>query len=410
MKRVMSIPFLRLWVGSTASGLATWALPFVLGLAAVEGLISSGELGTTLAVRTLGFLIAVPFGGVLSDRTGPRKVILVSGLIGCLSIPLMVFGLFTSSLMGAAALLVGAATNGIGQGACRPAYQAIVPVVVPAQRLQSANAAMSISVRITSLAGPALISFIAMSFGTGAAMAAISCFWLVSAVAPPEADEANNTGASHQRRKSLKGFMVDFWSGVEEARRHPWFFSGLGALTVVIAVGYSVTTVLLPGISQDISGGAGLMTATTSSYLLGALVGALLTARFEPPSRGWVALFGLGLYGLVPFSLLAADNITVPIAAYFVAGIGTEIFNVPWFTAVQKEIPADRLSRVSSLDFLCSYGLAPLGLTMMAPLVVWLGRDTILVGSGVVCLLVPALAAFGRTARYFSAKVPGARP
>ena len=174
MKSVMPIPFLRLWLGSTASGLATWALPFVLGLAAVEALMSSAGLGTTLAVRTVGFLIAVPFGGILSDRTGSRNVILLCGLLRFLSIPLMVFGLFASSLVGTVGLIVGAAAVGMGQGACRPAYQAIVPAMVPDGRPQSANAAMSISVRITSLAGPALISFVAMSFGTGAAMAAIS--------------------------------------------------------------------------------------------------------------------------------------------------------------------------------------------------------------------------------------------
>ena len=84
------------------------------------------------------------------------------------------------------------------------------------------------------------------------------------------------------------------------------------------------------------------MTATTSSYLLGARAGALLTARFYPAIGGWVALFGRGLYCLVPFHLLAANDTVVPIAAYFFAGLGTELSSMPWFRAVQEEKRHDR--------------------------------------------------------------------
>ena len=85
-----------------------------------------------------------------------------------------------------------------------------------------------------------------------------------------------------------------------------------------------------------------------TAYVAGTLVGALLLTRWHPVDRGWMALAGLDLWtGL--FSPLFADSMMVPIAAYFIAGIGIEIFNVPWFTAIQNEIPKDRLSRVPSL-------------------------------------------------------------
>jgi DNA-binding HxlR family transcriptional regulator len=38
--------FLRLWAGTTASGLATWALPFLLGLAVLDHSLSPAGLGT----------------------------------------------------------------------------------------------------------------------------------------------------------------------------------------------------------------------------------------------------------------------------------------------------------------------------------------------------------------------------
>ena len=43
--------------------------------------------------------------------------------------------------------------------------------------------------------------------------------------------------------------------------------------------------------------------------------------------------------------------------AYFVAGVGFEPFNIYWQTALQREIPGDRLARVSSLGRVgCSGG------------------------------------------------------
>lgn len=60
--------FLRLWSGTTASGLATWALPFVLGLAVLDRSLTPAGLGLVLAARTAGFLVAVAVGGVLADR------------------------------------------------------------------------------------------------------------------------------------------------------------------------------------------------------------------------------------------------------------------------------------------------------------------------------------------------------
>ena len=51
----------------------------------------------------------------------------------------------------------------------------------------------------------------------------------------------------------------------------------------------------------------------------------------------------------------------------FVAGIGVETFGVLWDTAMQQEIPADRLSRVYSYDALGSWRSIPLGLALAGP-------------------------------------------
>ena len=394
--RLLESRFLRLWIGSTASGLATWALPFVLGLAIVSGDISAVDTGLALAARTLGFVLAMPVSGVLTDRSGPRRMILVASLIAAFGILPIMVGL---AGMGAPAIIAGSLVAGLGQGACRAAYQAIVPAIVVASARRKANAALTISVRVGTLAGPALATWIALQLGVAAALLVIAVLWLLSALLP---------SWPRQAVPSAKGTHHDFWNetavGFAEARRHPWFVAGLAALTTVVAFGYSVTNVLLPQISQQLAGGPQLMAFSVTSYTLGALAGAVLVSRWQPRAMGWIALLGLAAYGLVPLSLLVAQHMAVPLLAFFIAGVGIEVFNVPWFTATQREVPADRLARVTSIDFLFSFGLAPLALAGLTPLADWIGIHAVLLICGLVCVLAPVLAMLAKGSKEFSVR------
>ncbi|MGW2040067.1 MFS transporter [Streptomyces virginiae] len=395
--------FLRLWAGTTASGLATWALPFVLGLAVLQRELGAAGLGLVLAARTAGFLAAVAVGGVLADRHSRRAVVLWSALAAAAAAPLLAVGLGRSLLLMTAA----AALAGAGQGACRPAFQALTAEVVDPGRRQQANAATTLAVRSSTLAGPALTALLAAFVDVATLLLGIGLLWLVAALLPGRGGPAaaGAPDAPRPRRASLRAEFVD---GIREARRHPWFLAGLGALTAVIALGYSATSVALPLISRDRYATEWVLAAATTAYTVGALGGALLTARLRPRSQGWVAFAGLAAYGFAPLSLILPVHPAVVIGAYAVAGIGIELFNVPWFTATQREVAPDKLARVSSLDFLVSYGLAPVGLALIAPAIHAFGVTPVLGACAAACFLVPAAAALVPTARHFGR--PPVRP
>ncbi|MFF8261993.1 MFS transporter [Streptomyces virginiae] len=397
------IAFLRLWAGTTASGLATWALPFVLGLAVLQRELGAGGLGLVLAARTAGFLAAVAVGGVLADRHSRRAVVLWSALAAAAAAPLLAAGLGRSLLLMTAA----AALAGAGQGACRPAFQALTAEVVDPGRRQQANAATTLAVRSSTLAGPALTALLAAFVDVATLLLGIGLLWLVAALLPGRGGPAaaGAPGSPRPRRASLRAEFVD---GIREARRHPWFLAGLGALTAVIALGYSATSVALPLISRDRYATEWVLAAAMTAYTVGALGGALATARFRPRSQGWAAFAGLAAYGFAPLSLVFPVHPAVVIGAYAVAGIGIELFNVPWFTATQREVAPDKLARVSSLDFLVSYGLAPVGLALIAPAIHTFGVTGVLGACAAACFLVPAAAALAPTARHFGR--PPVRP
>ncbi|MCS7482428.1 MFS transporter [Umezawaea endophytica] len=390
-----SLSFLRLWTGTTASGVATWSLPFILGLAVLERSVTAVELGIVLAARTAGFLAAVPVAGVLADRHDRRRVVLWAGLVAALAAPVIALGMGRSVVV----MAMAAAVVGAGQGACRPAFQALTAEVVAEHQRQQANAALTLSVRVTTLVAPGLTALLAVVVDTRVLLIATGVLWLGAALIPPAG--AGRTPITTDGAGTR--FTADFLDGIREARRHPWFLAGLGALTAVIATGYSATGVVLPLVSRDRYGTEAVLAAALTAYTLGALVGAVLVARWTPRAQGWTALAGLACYGFAPLSLLLPVPAVVVVAAYVLAGVGIELFNVPWFTATQREVDPRMLARVSSLDFLLSYGLAPVGLALIAPAISHFGPEPVLAICAAICFTAPAAAALVPSSRDFRA-------
>ncbi|OOC08326.1 MFS transporter [Amycolatopsis azurea DSM 43854] len=387
--------FVRLWTGTTASGLATWALPFVLGLAVLHGDLGPVGLGVVLATRTVGFIAAVPIAGVLADRHSRRGVVLWSGLLATAAMPVIAFGLGRSVVM----MAIAAAVAGAGQGACRPAFQALTAEVVEEGQRQQANAATSLSVRVTTLVAPGLTTLLGAFMSVHVLLFGVAALWLVAAVVPPR---GKASGPAPETARA--GFLAEFMEGVREARRHPWFIAGLIALTSMLAFGYSASMVVLPMVSRDRYGTEVVLAAATTGYAVGALIGAVLIARWRPRAQGWAALVSLACYGFAPLCLLFPLHPAMVVAAYVIAGLGVELFNVPWFTATQREVAPDKLARVSSLDFLLSYGLAPAGLALIAPAIESFGATPVLAVCAVSCFVVPVLACLVPTSRGFTKK------
>ena len=389
-----NVAFVRLWTGTTTSGLAMWAMPFVLGLAVLERSITAVELGVVLAARTAGFVAALPLAGVLADRHPRRTMILWSCLTAALVTPVIALGIGRSLLL----MAVAAAIVGAGQGACRPAFQALVAEVVPEEQRQPANAAITVAVRVTTLVAPSLTALAALLVDARVLLMVTAVLWLCAALVPP-ADSGPPTPSG-----TRAGFVADFVDGIREARRHPWFLPGLAALTAVSTTGYAAIAVVLPLVSRDRYGTEAVLAGATTAYTVGALVGAALIARWRPRAAGWVALAGLACHALAPLGLLLPVHPVVLVAAFVVIGIGIELFNVPWFTAIQREVEPDKLARVSSLDFLLCYGLVPVGLALIAPAIEHFGTGAVLGVCAVICVAAPAAAALVPSSREFRAE------
>jgi MFS family permease len=98
--------------------------------------------------------------------------------------------------------------------------------------------------------------------------------------------------------------------------------------------------------------------------------------------------------------MIASGAGTVGIAALeAVAGVAVGLLFTFWDVTLQVEVPAGVLSRVSSLDFLASTALMPLGMAVVGPLAERGGLRPTMVACSLLGIAAAAVAASRRSVR-----------
>ena len=232
----------------------------------------------------------------------------------------------------------------------------------------------------TRIGGAALAGLIVglTSPGAGIAVDAVSFFLSAALI-----------GAMHlpaTLRIEGRNFVAELAEGWREFISRTWLWVIVVQFGFVNAVVSGAEFVLGPVIAKEHLGGAtawGLILTATS---VGLIAGGVLLLRFRPRRILLAATLGY----LLSIPILLGLAVPVPLVALLalalLAGIGNEIFGVLWDTAIQQEIPEDKLSRVSSYDALGSFALIPLGLAAAGPIADLIGTRETLIGAAAISL------------------------
>lgn len=373
--------FAAVWICYTTSVVATAVIPTAITLQIIDhGGVA--QLGIVLAARTAGFLVGAVFGGMATDRF-PRWMVLAG----------------SCAVRGAAALIAASAIDGpveaiaiclavvgAGEGTFRSAYQALVAEIVDPGARQTANALNTLSMRLSLTAGPVAVVWVYSQFGSVATLTAAGLLWLLSTTLVLILRLRNSEFGEARSGVASRNVLAEYADGLREALRHRWFVGGLMALTIWLGFGFSIQQLALPFVSRNVLGSDVFIGLALGAYSAGAICGALLLTRWTPRQPGLLGFVGLAAFSLVPFALVGTSP-TLIVMAYFIGGVGIELFNIPWFTAIQNEVPRELIGRVSALDFLASYGVAPLTLAFLPAAIALCGREVVTVGCGLLVLI-----------------------
>ncbi|MEX0750093.1 MAG: MFS transporter, partial [Dehalococcoidia bacterium] len=156
------------WTGQAISMIGTWMQMVAQGLLVLELWDSELALGTMNFANALPSLIIMLFGGVLADRGDKRKILLVTQVfMGMLAA--IVGVLILTDAVEFWMILVATVCLGIAFGYDMPAYQALMPELVPPERISHVVALNSSTFHGSRMIGPAIAGGVIGGFGLAAA-------------------------------------------------------------------------------------------------------------------------------------------------------------------------------------------------------------------------------------------------
>ncbi len=343
---------------------------------------------------TLPNVLLILIGGVLSDRFDRRTLMIVSDVVRGLAIGLIALLALTDSLE-FWHLLVLVAVYGAGEALFAPAFQAIVPDIVPAEHLVQANSLdMLMRPLAAQLAGPAIGGLMVAAFGTGVAFAFDAATFGVSALCLLAMGKRPLPW--REDSISVRGALADIREGFGFARSERWLWASLLAAAVSLLFSFGASQVLLPFvIKNDLGGGSGDYGLALAAVGVGSILAAVVVGRGALPRRpiavmfsGWVtAVVCVGLWGL-------ATEVWQIIAISVVRGAGISVGLVVWMTLMHTRIPRHLLGRVSSVDWMLSMSLIPLSFAAIGPVAEAFGARETLVAAGLLGAAVIGAAPF----------------
>ncbi len=343
----------------------------------------AGQLGLVAAGYGVCRLATTPLGGMLSDRIGPWRVMMVSDL-GRMLLSVAIAVVATSGSGNFAVIAVLAAAAGLGAGLFQPAAYAITPRLLPADQLAAGNALSSTATYAAGLVGPALAGLLVTvlspgaAFGVDAVTFAVSAACLVTigrglpAVHPPVPAHPGGGRAAAPR--------VTLFSLV---RSSPL----LRAILVVTAVANltvgGLMRVGLPSFaSGDLHAGADGFGALLAAFAGGALLGGLVSAGITAlPRRGITAMLS-GLVMAAAVALVPVVGYSGALAALLVAGTASTITNVLVITVLQLDVPRELLGRAMSAILFAALGLFPVSVAAAGVVVDRYGSTPLFVSTG----------------------------
>ena len=354
--------FALVWAAALVSNIGSWVQTVAVGVLVTDLTGQARWTGLVAAAAFLPLGLLSPVGGALADRVDRRRLLLITTL-GETGFACILAVLSASGRISPANLTLTVLGMGCVAAVGFPAYQAILPDLVPRDELLAASSLSMAQYNLGRVVGPALagvvlavgsytLAFVLNAVSFGAVMVAIA----LVRVPPPTPD--NESG---------------LWRRIAAGARAAWDEPGCRTAILgiaVVALLLSPFIALIPAVAAKLfDEGEGGTSVLITAQGVGAVIGALalpgLAQRF---GRRRVLLVDLAvlpgllvLYSLAPSLLLATVALAVVGAGYIgvLSGLGT---------VVQLRAPAALRGRVLSLYMVALGTVYPIGAVVQGAL------------------------------------------
>jgi MFS family permease len=376
----------------TTSLLGDSMLPVAITAAVVEAGYGANGVGYALAAHIGPFAALLIFGGVLSDRFGARRLMVVAdGARLCFQTVLaLLFALGTPQLW---QILVPLVLVGAGGAVFQPGVASITPRI--ARDVLRANATLRVAESITIVVGPSLAGLllaisspaVVIAFDAGTFGVSGVCLLLLRSVQVVPAGG----------RGGVSSFRTDLVEGWREFRARTWLwgvivvfmFFQLAAAGPTLTLGYSAIVA---------EHGASVFGLVMSTLGVGSVAGGIIAIKLRPRHPLRAGAIAMTAWVLMPLTVVL--NLPAPLLAtgFALSGVGMAFWAVMFHTSVQTHVPQRILGRVHAYDAAGSLVMKPVGQATAGPVAAVAGAVPVLwmsaaagVAAWALMLAVPAV-------------------
>jgi MFS family permease len=380
--------FRRFWAGALGSSIGNNMQLAALGWVVALSTRSAAKVTLLAFVTVFPLLVLGPLGGALADRFPRRKLLLVTQT-ALMAQALALWIVWELDLASYWTLFGISLAGGVVIALNTPAWQSIVPQLVPREYLQNAITLNSTQFNISRALGPMFAGLLIASVGAGLAflLNALSFLIVLAALVSISAEAPDRVGDPAARASVLHGFT----ESVRYMRDQPGLMVAIGT-HAAFALFAAPVVQLIPVLSVEVLDvGPSAFGFLLGSFGIGAIAIALVLGTIDEhvaPSRLLAA--GLLLTSVVVVGLGLSTNLAIGIL--FMIGFGAAYVTVVAIdhNAIQSLSDDHIRGRVTSL-WLMTFGLFfPLGTILQGVIADAVGLRAVLVTSGILVALTLA--------------------
>jgi DHA3 family macrolide efflux protein-like MFS transporter len=348
--------------------------------------------GAVLALSTVfGFLpqaIVSIFGGVWADRHN-RKLLIIGAdaaiAAATLALALLMFAGNRELWLIYAALAV----RSVGAGIQTPAVGALLPQIVPTDRLLAINGLTQTIQAGMMLVGPPVA---AVLYATLPLAAILSVDVVTAAIGigllalVPVSKVVRTEGAP-------TGYFTDLAAGFRYVVSHPlirWLL-GLYAVVMVLAVAPSFLTPLM--VARTFGEEVWKLTVLELSFSIGMMLAGATIGVWGKRFSRMTLIIGASIgFGALSIAMGLSTNLWVFFGFMFLTGVAVPAFSTPSMTVLQEAVEPDRQGRVFGFFGIVAATAMPIGMAVFGPLANVRSVEFVLIAAGLATFVVAAIA------------------
>ncbi|GIO36703.1 MFS transporter [Paenibacillus antibioticophila] len=334
------------------------------------------------------FLLS-PVAGVWADRYNRKKLIIMAdGMIALATFILAI--VFLLGYKEIWLLFVMAAIRAVGAGIQSPAVGAILPQIVPADKLTQVNGIngtlQAVMMFVAPMASAALLTMATLEaiFFIDVITAALAILTLLLFFNIPVHVKA----AAEQ----TTSYLADFKQGLAYIGQHPYlksFFLFFAVFFVLMAPASFLTPLQ---VTRTFGDDVWRLTAIEIAFSIGMMAGGAIIASWGGfRNKVHTMAFASLIMAVCTFSLGIAPFFWLYLAFMGVFGIAVPLFNTPTTVMIQERVDESYLGRIFGIFSMISTSMMPIGMLIFGPIADVIAIEWLLIGTGLLMVVMSLL-------------------